>query len=440
VGYIVYAVLWLSWKRDGIKGSYAPETAHLKAYGCVAYAAITTYKRGLFKLRKLDPRADMGYFMGYDFTNIYRVWIPYQGRVIFTRDVIFDESKFFDGRKEQMTTLEMLELDDLVQRIKLPDQVAQDEAVAEEDNEGVFEFIPESEATGASEDIDHLSQDVELAKALNDEFSAQSYGTPETEEHIKNCIIMAIGYSLIHLPVDSKGCPAKAFSTGGISNLNINADAANVEISGNELKQANRRLAECWSAAFTAGLRFKVHRRELPNAPKFIKSLESHFLKAEFQKIMHQHLKGHAERRSWNIIHRDEAKGHQILGYIWVFTYKTDKHGTLQRYEAKLVVCSNQQEPDNLPTKATTLAATSFRTLMAIVAKFDLETIQLDAINAFVNANLNELMYMRTPLGFPVKNHVLRLNRTLYGLRKSPLLWQKELLRALATCGFIAIP
>jgi hypothetical protein len=159
-------------ERDGIEGSHTPETAHLKAYGCVAYAAITTYKRGLSKLRKLDPRADVGYLVGYDSTNIYRIWIPHQGRVISTRDVIFDESKFFNGRKKQMTTLKMLELDDLVQKVELPDQVAQNEAVAEEDNEGVFEPIPEFEATGASEDIDHLSQDVELAKALDNEFSA----------------------------------------------------------------------------------------------------------------------------------------------------------------------------------------------------------------------------------------------------------------------------
>jgi hypothetical protein len=104
------------------------------------------------------------------------------------------------------------------------------------------------------------------------------------------------------------------------------------------------------------------------------------------------------------------------------------------------VVCGNQQESGNLPIRATILAAISFRTLMAVMAKFDLETIQLDAINAFVNANLDELVYMRIPSGFPVKNHVLRLNKALYGLRRSPLLWQKKLSRALATCGFTAIP
>jgi hypothetical protein len=77
---------------------------------------------------------------------------------------------------------------------------------------------------------------------------------------------------------------------------------------------------------------------------------------------------------------------------------------------------------------------------MAIVAKFDLKPIQLGAVNASVNANLDELVYMRALPGFPVKNHVLRLNRAFYGLRRSPLLWQKELSRALATCGFTAIP
>jgi hypothetical protein len=89
-------------ERNGIKGLHTPETAHLKAYECLAYAAITIYKRGLSKLRKLDPRADVGYLVGYNFTNIYRIWIPYQKHVIFTRNVIFDKSKFFNGRKKQI--------------------------------------------------------------------------------------------------------------------------------------------------------------------------------------------------------------------------------------------------------------------------------------------------------------------------------------------------
>jgi hypothetical protein len=155
---------------------------------------------------------------------------------------------------------------------------------------------------------------------------------------------------------------------------------------------------------------------------------------------MDKHLKSHATRRSWNAVRKKKAIGHQVLGCMWVFTYKTDKHGMLQNCKARLVVCGNQQESGDLPTRATTLAATSFRTLMAIAAKLDLETIQLDAVNAFVNAELNELVYMRTPPGFPIKDHVLRLNKALYGLRRLPLLWQKELSKALSAHGFQAVP
>jgi hypothetical protein len=72
---------------------------------------------------------------------------------------------------------------------------------------------------------------------------------------------MAIGYSLIHFPIDSKGCSAEAFSARGVSNLNIDADAANVEIPGNKPKQASRRLLDVglqllqlvYALRFTAG-------------------------------------------------------------------------------------------------------------------------------------------------------------------------------------------
>ncbi len=84
---------------------------------------------------------------------------------------------------------------------------------------------------------------------------------------------------------------------------------------------------------------------------------------------------------------------------MWVFVYKTDKHGLLRSCKARLVVCRNQQARGDLPTRADTLANTTFRALMAITARFDLETRQLDAVNAFVNAHLDEVVFMRHPPG-----------------------------------------
>ena len=82
-----------------------------------------------------------------------------------------------------------------------------------------------------------------------------------------------------------------------------------------------------------------------------------------------------------------------------------------------------------------------FRALMAITAKFDLETVQLDAVNAFVNCELDEVVYMKHPPGFETgRNTILRLRKALYGLRRSPLLWQKELTSTFKSLGFKEIP
>jgi hypothetical protein len=64
---------------------------------------------------------------------------------------------------------------------------------------------------------------------------------------------------------------------------------------------------------------------------------------------------------------------------------------------ARVVVWGNHQAKNGLPTRATTLASTTFRTLMAITAKFDLETQQMDAINVFAHCDLDETVFMKFP-------------------------------------------
>ena len=59
---------------------------------------------------------------------------------------------------------------------------------------------------------------------------------------------------------------------------------------------------------------------------------------------------------------------------MWVYTYKTDKQHRLVKIKARLVVRGDQQRKGlQEDTYAATLAARSFRTLMAITARFNLE-------------------------------------------------------------------
>lgn len=71
------------------------------------------------------------------------------------------------------------------------------------------------------------------------------------------------------------------------------------------------------------------------------------------------------------------------------------------------------------------LAGRSFRTLIAIAARFNLELIQFDAINPFVNAELNKEIYMRMPQDIgslePYSDCSRELSRTLSQLGFRPV-------------------
>ena len=76
------------------------DLTHMKIYGCKAYPLL----KGLSKpanSEKLKPRAFIGYLVGYDSSNIYRIWDPEKGEVSGYRDVIFNEDEFFDTYKKE---------------------------------------------------------------------------------------------------------------------------------------------------------------------------------------------------------------------------------------------------------------------------------------------------------------------------------------------------
>ncbi|TMC14028.1 MAG: hypothetical protein E6J34_24090, partial [Chloroflexi bacterium] len=194
------------------------------------------------------------------------------------------------------------------------------------------------------------------------------------------------------------------------------------------------RVPQAWQTDFQAG---KLHKKHIPPPPKNYRELQGHHFERQFRDEMEKHINEHINMfKSWMVVDKSETKGHQTLGCQWVFKYKTDKHGRLVKCKVRLVVCGNQQRECDLPTRATTLATTSFRVLLAIVAKFDLETLQMDAVNAFVHAELDELVYMRLPPGFGQPNKVAKLSKALYGLRRSPLLWQTKFTSALKELRF----
>ncbi len=104
------------------------------------------------------------------------------------------------------------------------------------------------------------------------------------------------------------------------------------------------------------------------------------------------------------------------------------------------MICGNQQKRHDLPTRATSLAITSLRILLALVVKFDFETLQLDGVNAFVPADLGETVFIRMLPGYCKYGKVLQLNRAINGLHRSFLLWQQKLTDEMKKLDFEEIP
>ncbi|KAI1507159.1 GAG-pre-integrase domain containing protein [Pyrenophora tritici-repentis] len=123
-----------------VTGPRRPNQAHLRAYGCKAFAMTDDTHQGKSRLQRLDPKAWIGYLVGYQSTNIYRIWIPSMAKVISTRDVVFNEETIFNGKTEDLmdnlmhNTLE--EIATWVRTVELPgtqSQQAETETFYEDD-------------------------------------------------------------------------------------------------------------------------------------------------------------------------------------------------------------------------------------------------------------------------------------------------------------------
>ena len=443
--------------RDGIVvESRKPQQAHLKAYGCKAYALTKDFYNKKDRLQRFNPKAWIGYLIGYDSTNVYRIWNPLTNTVVRARDVIFNEREFFDGNLDHLRDdclhISPNELSQLLTSLdpsknhgEVEDQVP--DAIGSSDDScdfvGNLGFLDEEirEAPNDEADIlDQSSSDPDPISDLNLENEIlkeqnQPYPTPPLSPPA------ALLAATIQEPEDSK--PLHSFQSFGNGQeawkAAFNAGRMSQRVGNLNGKSLDRAQIQRLLRS-PQGMK-SLNRRNLPPPPTRHKELESHPLGHLFEQAEKDHLQSHVPMKSWTAIDQSDARGEQILDCMWVYVYKCDKHGRLQKCKARLVVRGDQQvKKESENTYAATLAARSFRTFMAIAARFDLELKQYDAVNAFVHAPLSDKVYMRMPHGYRQRGKILRLNKAVYRLHQSPVLWQRLLTNILVEIGFKQIP
>jgi hypothetical protein len=184
----------------------------------------------------------------------------------------------------------------------------------------------------------------------------------------------------------------------------------------------------------------RYHYSDLVKAPRKVTDLKGHPMEAQFWEAMKAEINKLIKKGTWREM--DRGKAHtRPLPLKWVFLYKFDADGFLTSCKARICVRGDLQPYDTWQnTYASTLTARSFRVAMAMMARFDLECKQLDITNAFLNASLDQLeesILCELPDGFKKDGKIVELDKALYGLRESPLLWFNEFSKTLKELGLV---
>jgi len=159
----------------------------------------------------------------------------------------------------------------------------------------------------------------------------------------------------------------------------------------------------------------------------------------EWQAAIKREVDGHIERGTFEFMEHDERKN--IIPGMWILTRKRDENKTKK---ARFVAKGFRQRygRDFKETYAPTSSYDGVRLFCAISATRGHHLHHVDVCQAFLNAHLQEEVYMHPPEFFPIpealqgKRVMVRVWRALYGLRQAPRAWYHEIKRTLQAMGF----
>ena len=124
-----------------------------------------------------------------------------------------------------------------------------------------------------------------------------------------------------------------------------------------------------------------------------------------------------------------------------MYSWKSDEFGIVVRAKARLVARGFGQREgiDFFDTFSPCPSVMSIRLLAALACELDLDYCHFDAEQAFVQSDLDEVVYIRLPPGCgALSGKVVRLRRSLelYGLNQALRTWPYQLVRGIKALGF----
>ncbi|GJU65036.1 putative ribonuclease H-like domain-containing protein [Tanacetum coccineum] len=128
----------------------------------------------------------------------------------------------------------------------------------------------------------------------------------------------------------------------------------------------------------------------------------------------------------WELVPRPDKV--MVITLKWIYKVKLDELGGILKNKARLVARGYRQEEgiDFEESFAPVARLEAIRIFLAFAAHMNMVVYQMDVKTAFLNGNLREEVYVSQSDGFVDKdnpNHVYKLKKALYGLKQAPRAW-----------------
>ena len=393
---------------------HKPLVQHLRVFGCDVYVHIHKDHR-----KKMDAKATKGIFIGYDRNreNGYRVYDIVNHRVMISRDVKFFEKSFTAAREVvSSVAADSADPDVTATILSLPSPWE----IHLQRNPPTSSQPPSIDLTNSQSDVENKHQDAVSSPTV---FRPASVPNPSTNNS--------------PTVVQSHADPAFVSSLTWVApptlqqsyNPNATNEPQHKTQSGRTSKPPTRFFAYS-----------SVDDDDMPQTyVQAMKSADS----SQWKKAVDEEIASLNENDTFTYVKRSALPAAvNIMDYRWLFRVKLNSSGGIERYKARLVAKGFTQKEgiDYNETYAPVVRYKSLRIILALANIFNYELKQMDVITAFLNAKVDEDVYMRVPEGFDRSDgHVLKLNKSLYGTKQAPHMWNNELNAFIVSIGFVRL-
>ena len=163
----------------------------------------------------------------------------------------------------------------------------------------------------------------------------------------------------------------------------------------------------------------------------------------EWRSAMESEIKSIEKNNTWVLTNL--PPGNKAIDLKWVYKLKKDTSGNIVKHKARIVAKGYVQKHgvDFEEIFAPVTRLETVRLLLALSAKHGWEVHHMDVKSAFLNGELDEVVYVSQPEGFVKQGQehlVYRLYKALYGLRQAPRAWYAKLSQCLEEMGLSRCP